>query len=103
MITIPNKNLTPQGDADLAIICETLFIDIKDQRRVTVLWDKTVAIRVELLRESPLSSDLYDMFNIFGEEHFVQAILPALLKFEKMRCNDDNYIEKFEECFKEVL
>ena len=103
MITIPNKELTPQGDADLAIICETLFIDIKDNRMVTVLWDKTVAIRVESLRNSPLCETLYDMFHIFGEDHFVQAILPAILKLEKIHCTDEDYLEHFEECFKEVL
>ncbi|MCP4987668.1 MAG: hypothetical protein GY928_16890 [Colwellia sp.] len=103
MIKIPHKKLTPQGDADLAILCEALFMDIKDERMVTVLWDKTVKTRVDMVRESILCETLFEMAQIFGEAHFGDAVIPAIQKLEKIHCTDENYLKNFEDCIKEII
>jgi hypothetical protein len=103
MITIPIKSLCPQGNADLAILCEALFMEFEDNRLISTLCADTIEDRVEILRESPVCEVLYNMINIFGEYDFIKAVTPCLNTLAKEDYDTDEYLNKFEECFKEYM
>lgn len=103
MITIPNKKLSPQGNEDLAIICEAIFLDIKDKRLISILCTETIEERVNILRESIVCESLYNMVNIFGEEDFIRFVVPYVDSMSKDNYSNEDYLKIFEKHFKGVL
>ena len=103
MITIPNNDLTPQENEELALICEALFIEVKDLRFISMIGDDTREERVEILRESTLCPTLYDMVSVFGEEDFIRFISGVLSKIASTDYTTEGYLKVFEGFIKEIL
>ena len=103
MIKLPIKTLSAQGNEELIILCKALFLDVEDNRLISLLWPEAVDIRATTLMESPLCEGLYDMVHLFGEKDFIKFVTPALNDLAKVDCTDADFLINFENHFKELM
>lgn len=102
MIIIPNKNLKQKYYDNLSILWEALFLTLDDKRLVSFLSPEEFEERVSILRNSIIIEKLYEMLNIFGEDHFYEMVKPAIIELQDKNPSGEDYLDTFIECFNKI-
>ena len=95
MITIPLAGFTPQEGEELKTILLALFVDVVDNRLISIMTEKEVTDYTELLMQDSVCEELYEMVSIFGEEDFVTFIKPVVTKLASTNYNREDYLQTF--------